>query len=64
MTLLDVFQSVAAGRIEACGDHLWICPTCSWRIGYSPDPAIRDRLAMDHCLSHVYTFSRGCILPS
>ena len=56
MPLQQMFQLVAGGRVDEDGKTIWICPLgyCRRRIVTSGDAELRDRLAIEHSLSHVH----------
>jgi hypothetical protein len=54
-SLHHLFQIVAGGRVTKDGNTFWVCPlgNCRRRIETSGDAELRDRLAIEHSLSHV-----------
>lgn len=56
MALQQLFQLVAEGRVNEDGKTIWICPLghCGRRIETSSDAELRDRMAIEHSLSHVH----------
>ena len=61
MPLLQMFQSVAGGRIHQQGRAIWVCPFghCRRRIESGSDTELRDRLAIEHFVDHVHLTATG-----